>query len=150
MVRLAGPASVWQGDLSGWEPAIRQNNPPHLGWPLVFRRLRAEVIRFSEAHMANDYLPHGHDWVSRKVKVDGKTFFHRQCKTCRRDLVRLAETGYWRAVHVGLLGFDSLGEDTNRRWLSEECPRRPIPRENNDLRMYLPFDPEGIRAATPS
>jgi len=28
MVRLAGPASVWQGDLSGWEPAIRQNNPP--------------------------------------------------------------------------------------------------------------------------
>jgi hypothetical protein len=89
-------------------------------------------------------LPKGHNWVRRKIirrtfirrklKVDGQAVFHRQCRICRRDFVLSAEVGAWRAAHVGLLGFDFLGEETNQRWLSEECPRRQVPEEINDLR----------------
>jgi hypothetical protein len=72
--------------------------------------------------MTNDHLSDSHQWVHRKVEIDGKTLFHRQCTACGRDFVMGAETGGWRAVHVGLFEFDFLDEETDERWVSAECP----------------------------
>jgi len=103
--------------------------------PSFRRRLRAGVTQLAEgAFVRRYYLQESHQWVRRKVKIDGTTIFHRQCRTCRRDFVMSAGKGYWVAVHVGLLGFDLLDEETNHRWVSEECPGRQIPEEINDSR----------------
>jgi hypothetical protein len=87
--------------------------------------------------MANVQLSGSHHWARRKVRIGGKTFFHRQCIACRRDFVISGSTGGWQAAHIGLLGFDFLDEQTNRKWVSNECPGRQIPHEINDLRMML-------------
>jgi hypothetical protein len=79
-------------------------------------------------------LANSHQWVRRRVSVNGKLFYHRQCSVCRRDFVMAADTGYWKSAHIGLLGFDFLNEETDRSWLSEECPGRPLAAEINDLR----------------
>jgi len=46
-----------------------------------------------------------------------------------------AQAEGWRAVHVGLLDFDFLDQETGRRWLSEECPGQQLPEEVNDRRI---------------
>ena len=76
-----------------------------------------------------------HHWIRRKVEVEGKSVFHRQCVACRRDFIMDADARCWRAVHVGLLGFDFLDDETTRRWLSQECPGRQLPDEINDRRI---------------
>jgi hypothetical protein len=78
-----------------------------------------------------NHLPDSHSWARLKFKIDGRIFFHRQCKTCRRDFVMTGDRD-WGAAHVGLLGFDFLDEETSRRWLSEQCLGRAIPEEMND------------------
>ena len=84
--------------------------------------------------MRSSHASYYHHWVRRKVQIEGKTVFHRQCIACRRDFVFDSDVRCWRAVHVGLLGFDFLDEEISRRWLSEECPGHELPEEINDLR----------------
>jgi hypothetical protein len=43
--------------------------------------------------------------------------------------------GGWRAVHVGVLKFDFLNEQTTRHWVSEDCPGRSLPGEENSERI---------------
>jgi hypothetical protein len=65
----------------------------------------------------------GHDLVAdREVKIAGEMYKHRRCERCRRDFIILPGGSEWTAVHVGLLEFTPLDAETNRRWLSEECP----------------------------
>jgi hypothetical protein len=76
--------------------------------------------------MSGDKSWHGHDLVAdREVKIAGKEYRHRRCETCRRDFAILPRGSEWIAVHVGLLEFKPLDEETSRRWLSEECPGAP-------------------------
>jgi hypothetical protein len=85
--------------------------------------------------MTRAHLSYNHHWIRRKVEIGGKTIFHRQCIACGRDFVIDGYSGGWRAVHVGLLDFDFLDEQTSRRWVSEECPGQQLPEEVNDRRV---------------
>ena len=76
-----------------------------------------------------------HRWSRRQVQIDGRTFFHRQCLVCRREIAKPSDDAEWRAVHLGVLEFDLLDEGTTRRWVSEDCPGRPLPGEQNSERI---------------
>jgi hypothetical protein len=76
-----------------------------------------------------------HRWLRRRVQIDSHIFSHRQRLVCRRDFVRGSDDAEWRAVHVGVLEFDLLDEETTRRLVSEDCPGRPLPREENCARI---------------
>jgi hypothetical protein len=72
-----------------------------------------------------------HSWLRRQVQIDGRTFIHRRCLVCRRDFARPSDEGGWRAVHVGVLSFDFLDDEITQRWVSEICPGRPLPGEQD-------------------
>jgi len=76
--------------------------------------------------MGRYHLSTAHLWSEQQVTIDHRTFFHRQCQICDGDFVRALGEGEWRAVHVGGLRFDFLNEETTRRWVSEDCPGRPL------------------------
>ena len=85
--------------------------------------------------MGRYHLSTTHLWSEQQVTIDHRTFFHRQCQICDRDFVRAVDEGEWRAVHVGGLRFAFLNEETTRRWVSEDCPGRPLPGEENHERL---------------
>ena len=86
--------------------------------------------------MPSDRLPEGHEWISKSdLQIEGKPYFHRQCKRCGRDFAKLSAAAEWSAVHVGVFNFDSLDENTTHRWFSERCPGYRLPEELNDLRV---------------
>jgi hypothetical protein len=87
--------------------------------------------------MARFHVSTSHRWSRRQVQIDGRTFFHRQCLVCRRDFARPSDDGEWRAVHVGVLSLDFLDDETTRRWVSEDCPGRQLPGEQNSERIQL-------------
>jgi hypothetical protein len=98
--------------------------------------LIADTPSASEADIVSAHISFNHHWIRRKLELGDGTIFHRQCSACGRDFIMNAESGGWRAVHVGLFGFDLLDEQTSRRWLSEECPGQQLPQEINDRRMH--------------
>jgi hypothetical protein len=77
----------------------------------------------------------GHEWTIRDLIVSDVRYFHRQCRKCRRDLAMTVEENCWHAVHVGLLQFDYLNEETTTRWIAEQCPGYPLPDEANEIRL---------------
>jgi hypothetical protein len=77
--------------------------------------------------MGQYHLSTAHLWAEQQITIAECTFFHRQCRLCGRDFVKSLDDGEWRAVHVGVLKFDFLDEETTRRWVSEECPGRRLP-----------------------
>ena len=85
--------------------------------------------------MGRYHLSTTHLWSEQQVTIDHRTFFHRQCQICGRDFVRSLNEGEWRAVHVGVLKFDFLNEETTRCWVSDDCPGRRLPGEGNDERI---------------
>jgi hypothetical protein len=64
--------------------------------------------------MARYHLSTTHLWAEQQISMDRRTFLHRQCQICRRDFVRSLDEGEWRTVHVGVLKFDFLNEETSR------------------------------------
>ena len=88
--------------------------------------------------MARFHLSTTHLWSEQQVSINGRTFFHRQCAICRRDFARSWDEGEW-AVHVGVLRYDFLDDETTNRWISEDCPGRPVPGEQSSERVQ----PEG-------
>jgi hypothetical protein len=88
-----------------------------------------------EVLMARFHLSTTHLWSEQQTSIDGRTFVHRQCRVCSRDFVRSLEDGEWRAVHVGVLKFDFLDEETSGRWVSEDCHGRVFPGEENNERI---------------
>lgn len=118
------------------------NNSPKPCWPVVFRRPIRRIGSDQGAAMARVHLPH--HWAHRRVEVKGKTIFHRQCITCRRDFVWDSNGAGWRAVHVGLLDFNFLDEKSSQGWLSEDCPGRELPEEINDRRVVATPQASGL------
>lgn len=85
--------------------------------------------------MARFHLSTTHLWSEQQVSINRRTFFHRQCQICDRDFARSRDDGEWRAVHVGVLSLDFLDDETTKRWVSEDCPGRPLPGEGNCERI---------------
>ena len=85
--------------------------------------------------MGRYHLSTTHLWAEQQVSIDGRTYLHRQCRVCGRDFVRYLNDGEWLTVHLGFLKFDFLDEETTRRWVSEECPARRLPGEENSARI---------------
>lgn len=76
-----------------------------------------------------------HSWVRRPIQIDGRSFFHRQCLVCGRDFARPVDHPEWRAVQVCVLGLDFLDDETTQRWVSELCPGRRLPADENSERI---------------
>jgi hypothetical protein len=85
--------------------------------------------------LARFHLSTTHLWSEQQVSINGRTFFHRQCQICDRDFARSRDDGEWRAVHIGVLSLDFLDDKTTKRWVSEDCPGRPLPEEANSARI---------------
>jgi hypothetical protein len=66
-----------------------------------------------EAAMASVRFSYNHHWIRRTVQLGSRTVFHRQRVACGRDLVIDGQSEVWRAVHVGLLDFDFLDDETS-------------------------------------
>jgi hypothetical protein len=68
----------------------------------------------------------GHELVlDRKAMVAGEAYKQQRCERSPARFRDNTGTSEWTGVHVGLLGFILLDDETNRRWLSEECPGAP-------------------------
>ena len=85
--------------------------------------------------MARFPVSTSHNWLRQQIRIDGQIFFHRQCLVCRRDFARSSADAEWRAVHVGVLRYDFLDEETTRLWVSQDCPGRQLAGEGNEERM---------------
>src|SRR5262249_25763574 len=85
--------------------------------------------------MAQYHLSTTHLWSEQRVSIKGRPFFHRRCQICERDFARPLVEEEWRAVHVGVLSLDFLDDETTQRWVSEDCPGRPLPEEANSRRI---------------
>ena len=86
--------------------------------------------------MAPNHLSNTHQWAKQEVSIKGRQFLHRRCQICERDFARaLGEEEIWRAVHVGVLSFDFLDDEITQRWVSEDCPGRPLPGGANSERV---------------
>src|SRR5215472_1858416 len=79
--------------------------------------------------MSRYHLSTSHLWAEQQVSIKGRTFFHRRCQICERDFARSLVEGEWRAVYIGVLSLDFLDEKITQRWMSEDCPGRPLPGE---------------------
>jgi hypothetical protein len=79
-------------------------------------------------HSFSDAIPH-------IITQEGKTIFHQRCIRCGRDFAQSLNGGGWRAVYVGVLRIELLAECVNRRWLTEECPKRYMFADNDDRAM---------------
>ena len=87
--------------------------------------------------MAVERSSDSHIWLRRELKLAGRTFIHRQCLVCHRDLVKVGQSKQWQAVYVGTFQFEFLDEQTSARWAYEKCPGRPLPGEANHLRLKV-------------
>jgi hypothetical protein len=94
--------------------------------------------------MSRDLVSNNHLWSEQKVSIKGRPFLHRRCQVCERDFARAVVEREWRAVHVGVLSLDFLDDETTQRWVSEDCPGRPLPGEQNCKRIQ----PGGERHAS--
>jgi hypothetical protein len=81
--------------------------------------------------MEHYHLSTTHMWSEQRVSIKGRPFLHRRCQICERDFAKLLVEEEWRAVHVGVLSLDFLDDETTQRWVSEDCPGRPLPGEEN-------------------
>ena len=86
--------------------------------------------------MAQDDLSTTHRWSEQKVSIKGRPFLHRRCQICERDFARLLVETKWQAVHVGVLSLDFLDDEITQRWVSQDCPGRPLLGEANSERVH--------------
>jgi len=96
--------------------------------------------------MGRYHLSTTHLWAEQQVSVRGRTFFQRQCQVCDRNFVRPLDDEEWRPVHTDVLSFDFLDDETTQRWVSEDCPGRPLSWEANSERI----NPEGEDRPVPN
>ena len=70
----------------------------------------------------------------REVKPDGGIIVLQRCVRCQRDFGQgLDGIHRWEAVYAGVFRVERLAESVTTRWLSERCPDRRLP-EDDDLR----------------
>lgn len=81
--------------------------------------------------MENRNALHTHSWSDGSAphvfKQDGRTIFHHRCVRCGRDFAQGLNGAGWQAIYVGVFKVELLAETVTSRWLTEECPERPVP-----------------------
>jgi hypothetical protein len=76
-----------------------------------------------------------HQWLSnpRRLAIEpGTVVLQHHCVRCGRDFVMDPSSNSSCAVFVSAISFDQLSDDVARRWLSEPCPGRHLPTDDED------------------
>lgn len=77
-----------------------------------------------------------HCWLERRPRrfelESGESVFQRRCARCARDFVVRALSGSRCAVAVSILSFHRLEDEVTQRWLSEACPAKRLPSDDED------------------
>jgi len=75
-----------------------------------------------------------HAWIARQLEfVPGAPLIQHICANCGRNFVEEIRTGNQYAVHVGVIRFNRLSEETTARWLADSCPGRRLESDKADL-----------------
>jgi hypothetical protein len=54
---------------------------------------------------------------------------------CGRDIVTVLSSGSRHAVHVSMFCFYPLDDEVTERWLTEPCPGKRLPRDDDDRQV---------------
>ena len=74
-----------------------------------------------------------HYWISRSLEVvSGRPLIHQVCRDCGRGFIEEWSTGEIFAAHASVFAFHRLSDDITSRWLSEECPGKPLKKDDAD------------------
>jgi hypothetical protein len=77
-----------------------------------------------------------HQWLERRephLKIEsGEAVIQHQCVRCGRDIVTVLSSGSRHAVHVSMSCFYPLDDEVTERWLTEPCPGKRLPRDDDD------------------
>jgi hypothetical protein len=94
--------------------------------------------------MANDTLDGTsgkHQWLERRephFKNElGEAVIQHQCERCGRDIVTVLSSGSRHAVHVSIFCFYTLDDEVTARWLTEPCPGKRLPRDDDDRQVAI-------------
>jgi hypothetical protein len=83
----------------------------------------------------------GHQWLQRRPRhlelESGQSVFQRRCTRCGRDFVIEVSSGDRSAVVVSILSFQRLDDEVTRRWLSEPCPGKRLPSDDEDQKKRI-------------
>ena len=75
-----------------------------------------------------------HAWIARQLEfVPGAPLIQHICANCGRNFVEEIQTGDRYAVHVSVIRFNRLSEETTARWLADSCPGRRLESDKADL-----------------
>ena len=82
-----------------------------------------------------------HAWIARRLELDpGARLVQHICANCGRNFVEEIRTGTVYAVHVGVIRFNRLAEETTTRWLAALCPGRRLKSDQADLETRFSFE----------
>jgi hypothetical protein len=56
---------------------------------------------------------------------------------CGRDIVTVLSSGSRHAVHVSMFCFYPLDDEVTERWLTEPCPGKRLPRDDDDRQRQV-------------
>ncbi len=92
------------------------------------------------AHTSNR-ISGEHQWLERKephLKLEsGEGVVHYQCGSCDRDIVTVLSSGAVYAVYTSAVYFCRLDDEVTARWLSERCPGKRLPSDDDDRKKLL-------------
>ena len=92
------------------------------------------ILSQGEKRMKSGISLKTHIWsaLPRQIFQDGRTIAHQRCLRCSRDFALELDGSGWHAVYVGVFRVELLAEAVNRRWLSEDCPKKILPADAGD------------------
>jgi hypothetical protein len=82
-----------------------------------------------------------HQWHERRephLKLEsGAAVVHHHCGRCGRDIVTVLESGALYAVYASTFCFQRLDDEVTQRWMSEPCPGKRLPIDDEDRKRPL-------------
>jgi hypothetical protein len=82
-----------------------------------------------------------HQWLERRephLKIEsGEAVIQHQFVRCGRDIVTVLSSGSRHAVHVSISCFYRLDDEVTERWLTEPCPGKRLPRDDDDRQRQV-------------
>lgn len=82
-----------------------------------------------------------HRWLQRRPRCfefeSGESVFQRRCTRCGRDFIVEHPSGTRYAVFVSIMSFQRLDDEVTRRWLSEPCPGKRLPSDDEDRKKRI-------------
>jgi hypothetical protein len=73
----------------------------------------------------------------RQIKQDGGSLLLVRCEQCGRDFAQGSNSAGWQAAYVGVFRVEFLARSVNHRWLTEACPGRLVPADDDDRAVPL-------------